>query len=385
MSIVLNEGQQEAYVKILAFIVDPDRKYFILSGMPGTGKSTLINYMMEHLGDAQNTLAKVLGTKGYSGITVAATTNSAVDNLNKTFVKNDIRTIHSLLSLVPQNGKLIQRSINDYRDQILIIDEYTLIDFELFTYLDSVTSKVILVGDTDQLLAVKGMAHQFANKAPDHYLHKSERTSSPEILSVVNMFRDMVRDLDPEDLNTNGYTDVESITEDEFLDRVNNPQFSFSGSRIITHTNQTAISINQQIRAARGLPEYFVKGERVILNKYVRAGNTNFKTDSEYVVESASGPYIDIDGKQYYDYAVMDEWGIIYIMPTHTFDLRSMYCSTVYKAQGRSFDTIYIDVAGFPNNMTRSVLTRALYVGASRARKKVIFIGELSDHLLSKL
>jgi ATP-dependent exoDNAse (exonuclease V) alpha subunit len=88
-----------------------------------------------------------------------------------------------------------------------------------------------------------------------------------------------------------------------------------------------------------------------------------------YTVRHAGGTDIVIHGPDKYKH----------------FDLRSRYSSTVYKAQGRSFETIYIDLTGFPDNITRDVLVRSLYVGASRARKKVVFIGELSERLQDKL
>lgn len=398
--IVLNSSQEEGYMKILSFLLS-DEKYFILSGGPGTGKSTLINYMSDNLLEKYRKYADVLGSNYMpSALTITATTNSAADSLKKTINTYQISTIHSALGLVVQGDRLqMKRPPHYLSDSILIIDEFTLIDNALFEFIDAYAKKVILVGDADQLLAVRGLASTLKRKKPDHVLDIPERTKSKDILEVINTFQKYVHNTDePVDLDLSGMTDVEVISEEDFTALVQDPSTSFQDARILTHTNAEVIAINQAIRQARGLPEHFVPGERVILNRYVRWSNENFKTDSEYVVLGHQED--DLSNEffvgYYRWYIIQDSWGGTYRVPYEVlkcscayqhplFDLRSLYCSTVYKAQGRSVDTVYLHLSGFPNNISRSVLVRSLYVGASRARKKLIFVGDLSPTLLSKL
>lgn len=395
-TITLNSSQEEGYSKILAFLLSDD-KYFILSGGPGTGKSTLINYMSDNLLEEYGKYAQVLGSNYlHSELTITATTNSAADSLKQTINTRQVTTIHSSLGLVVKGGQLkMMRPPDHLSNSILIIDEYTLIDHVLFKFIDEHAKKVIMVGDADQLLAVKGLAPALKQKDPDHVLDIPERTKSPDILKIVNTFKDYVHEVpDPDPIDITGMVDVEAITEEEFIALVTDPTMSFADSRILTHTNAEVIAINQAIRQARGLPEHFIAGERVILNKYVRRGKHNFKTDSEYVVLDHfedKTPYA-----VYSCYKIQDQWGDIHYaprsvisgdgeVPTELFDLRSLYSSTVYKAQGRSVDTVYLHLSGFPNNVTRSVLMRSLYVGASRARKKLVFVGDLPPALLRKI
>src|SRR5690554_2658823 len=290
----------------------------------------------------------------------------------------------------------MMRQPDHLSNSILIIDEYTLIDHVLFKFIDEHAKKVILVGDADQLLAVKGLAPALKQRDPDHILDIPERTKSPDILKIVNTFKDYVHEVpDPDPIDLTGMVDVEAISEEEFIALVTDPTMSFADSRILTHTNAEVIAINQAIRQARGLPEHFIAGERVILNKYVRQGKKNFKTDSEYVVLDHFED--ETTSVVYGCYKIQDQWGDIHYAPysvisaenempkTELFDLRSLYSSTVYKAQGRSVDTVYLHLSGFPNNVTRSVLMRSLYVGASRARKKLVFVGDLPFVLLRKI
>lgn len=394
MEITLTESQEEAYDKILSFLVS-DQKYFILSGSPGSGKSTLINYMMDTLLSSYSGLCKTLKIQQqFFNIQCTATTNSAADSLGGSKHGIPTHTIHSALNLVMRQGELVQRYPVTFFNSILIVDEYTLIDRVLYDYIDAAAVKVILVGDEDQLLAVKGLARELRNHRADHRLTKSERTKSEDIIKLIEIFQGYVRNVqDPEDIDISGMADVSSITTHEFFDLVDDPSFSFKDKRFITHTNSKSIAINQEIRKARGFPEHFVSGERVILNRYVRKGNENFKTDSEYTVIDT------VVAGGFRGYTTMDSWGNTYTMyhhpvdPDHEkcptdpvlFDLRSMYSSTVYKAQGRSVDTVFIDLDGFPKNVTRDTLVRSLFVGASRARHHVVFVGDLSEHLLRKL
>ena len=39
----LTPSQEEAKAEIIAFLLDPDQKYFVLKGVAGTGKTYLIN------------------------------------------------------------------------------------------------------------------------------------------------------------------------------------------------------------------------------------------------------------------------------------------------------------------------------------------------------
>src|SRR5690554_3480884 len=157
--IVLNSSQEEGYMKILTFLLS-NEKYFILSGGPGTGKSTLINYMSDNLLTEYRKFADVLGSNYMpSVLTITATTNSAADSLKKTINTSPVSTIHSALGLVVKGDDLQLRNPPYYlSDSILVVDEYTLIDNTLFKFIDTFAKKVILVGDADQLLAVRGLA-----------------------------------------------------------------------------------------------------------------------------------------------------------------------------------------------------------------------------------
>lgn len=390
MSITLNQSQEDAIDAMLIFLIDPNQKYFILSGGPGYGKSTLIRSIKTTLFERYKVLSGVTGRDPWSGgIVFTATTNSAADSISTEGVP--CQTIHKLLGLTVVDKKLVKRSNNCLKNNIVVIDEYTLIDPALFRFLDESCSKVILVGDRDQLLAVKGMAQAIRDREPDFILTEPMRTKNPDILNVTNTLRDWVHYGDSE-LDIEGMKNVSWISRDDFLDVVHDTKNDFSKSRIISHTNNCSIFWNQEIRKSRGLPKHFIVGEPVINNTFMMYSRKfTFPTDSEYTITDVN---FDMDNIPFYSIADNTgfEIGSVYALNNHhpgantiILDIRSQYASTIYKAQGRTFDTVYIDLESFPPSTSRSVLTRSLYVGASRAKEKVVFVGELHPTLLGKL
>ena len=58
-------------------------------------------------------------------------------------------------------------------------------------------------------------------------------------------------------------------------------------------------------------------------------------------------------------------------------DLRYTYASTINKAQGSTYDTVYIDLNDLAKCNDRDLQLRLLYVAVSRARHKVVFTGDI--------
>ena len=54
-----------------------------------------------------------------------------------------------------------------------------------------------------------------------------------------------------------------------------------------------------------------------------------------------------------------------------------MFASTVNKAQGSTYDTVYLDLNDIGKCQDRDQVNRMLYVGVSRAKHKVVFTGDI--------
>ena len=120
-------------------------KISILTGGPGTGKSTITG-----------SLVQILRAKGKS-VLLAAPTGRAARRLSQA-TGMEAKTIHRLLEFSPSIGGGFGRSEHKPLDaDMIIIDESSMIDLLLFQHLISAIqegSHLLLVGDVDQLPSV---------------------------------------------------------------------------------------------------------------------------------------------------------------------------------------------------------------------------------------
>ena len=66
-----------------------------------------------------------------------------------------------------------------------------------------------------------------------------------------------------------------------------------------------------------------------------------------------------------------------YVLENKYADLRRMYASTVNKAQGSTYSTVFIDLNDIGKCRDRDQVNRMLYVAASRAKDKIVFTGDI--------
>lgn len=78
-------------------------------------------------------------------------------------------------------------------------------------------------------------------------------------------------------------------------------------------------------------------------------------------------------------YAKDKNWERYFFLKGTFPELRQRDASTVYKAQGSSIDTVFIDLSDISTCRNADQAARMLYVAPSRARKRVILYGQLAD------
>jgi exodeoxyribonuclease V alpha subunit len=119
-------------------------KVHIITGGPGTGKSTITRAILR------------ISEKLTDQILMAAPTGRAAKRMTEITGKK-ASTIHSLLEMDFQNGGFKKNKENPLKCDLLIIDEASMIDTLLFYHLMKAipsTARVILIGDIDQLPSV---------------------------------------------------------------------------------------------------------------------------------------------------------------------------------------------------------------------------------------
>nr|MBP7091070.1 ATP-dependent RecD-like DNA helicase [Syntrophorhabdaceae bacterium] len=119
-------------------------KVMVITGGPGTGKTTIINSVIK--------IYKKMGQK----ILLAAPTGRAAKRMAET-TGHEAKTLHRLLEYTPGSGSFKRNETNPLDADLIIIDETSMVDSQLmYHFLKAVSLKatLILVGDVDQLPSV---------------------------------------------------------------------------------------------------------------------------------------------------------------------------------------------------------------------------------------
>lgn len=116
----------------------------VLTGGPGTGKTTLLRGLITVLQSKKKSIA------------LAAPTGRAAKRMSES-CKRDASTIHRLLEFVPRKGEFARNVDNPLPFDAVVIDEVSMMDIELFaSVLAAIRNNglLLLVGDPDQLPSV---------------------------------------------------------------------------------------------------------------------------------------------------------------------------------------------------------------------------------------
>ncbi len=119
-------------------------RVLVITGGPGTGKTTLVTAII-----------RILEARG-ARVALCAPTGRAAKRMSEASGR-EARTIHRLMEYSPQQGRFLRGRDNPLSCDTLIMDETSMIDITLFArLLEAVPSSasLILVGDADQLPSV---------------------------------------------------------------------------------------------------------------------------------------------------------------------------------------------------------------------------------------
>jgi len=411
--ITLTKDQQNALEAFGRFMTDPSESVFVLSGYSGTGKTTLVKTLLEQMPNFMKTYRLLNPKANEYQIELTATTNKAAENFSQLSGK-EVNTIHSYLGLrVNTNYEtgvttLVPRSMEPKQGILLFIDEASYVDSNLLRLIFKLTKdcKIVFIGDPAQLTPIKSSGTPvFTARFPGAHLSQVVRQAEGNpIVDLSTKFRETVNSGEFFSFTPDGHSikylersDFNKAIESEFT----RPDWKYQDSKVLAWTNKCTIGYNHAVRDhVKGNPNFQV-GDYAVCNKYVQVGNKNIKTDqlvqitgispdtSEYDV---AGNLFTLDNcisvfmpKSLADKNALikkaraaEQFSIVERADNQWIDLRAAYACTVNKAQGSTFDRVFIDLDDIKRCNSGDQIARMLYVGVSRARQQVFLTGDIA-------
>lgn len=427
----LNADQHAVSQSFLDFMLS-DETYAAITGPAGTGKTYLMNYLSNHGLQMYEEACTLMAEKpvGYS-VVFTATTNKAAEVLSQSLGK-PVSTIHSFLGLkVSPNfrtGKVDLVKTNNFkvrRNYIVFIDEISTADTALVAYIKEafLDSKIVFVGDHAQMSPVDEVLSEAFTMTDPAYLYRLDtpvrNADTPALMELCTQLRNTVE--------TGIFKPIQRVEDViEYLEPAD-MELGFSiifaepdpSCRVLCYTNERVKDYNAHIREeVRQLPHHFVPGEAVIIGDAFQRGATTLSVEQQMEIvsiERVSGDvfastyaadipsfYVTIchPGQQQYSehhitamipeypYDLKNalnrlkqrkEWREYYDLKGSYLDLRAKAACTVYKAQGSSYDFVFIDLGNIGTSFDAQQVARMLYVAVSRARYKVFLYGQLPN------
>lgn len=368
----------------------------VITGGPGTGKTTIIQCISE-----------ILSSHGLR-LEFCAPTGRAAKRLSQS-TGREAKTIHRLLGFEAQGDKMAFKynRYNTLPCDVVIVDELSMVDvsvmYSLLSALESGT-RIVLVGDKDQLPSVGAgnvLADIIASKVIEiRYLTHIYRQSADSLIvsnaHLINKGQMPEINNQSKDFFVMNYQDFQVVA-DTVVQLVTTRLPKFTGlpsSEIqVLGALKSGVAgvenLNAMLQTALN-PRMFGKNELQIGKNVIRQGDRVMQTvnnyDLEYVrmtdngvVEKGQGVFNgDIGVVQRIDRAnaimevLFDDNRLATYTEGDVTDLQLAYAVTIHKSQGSEFPVVVIPLVNGPPNIINKNL---LYTAITRAKKAVVLVG----------
>ena len=363
-----------------------EKDFLIITGGPGTGKTTI----MKGITELYRQLNKLSYEKLQEKVALLAPTGRAAKRMTET---TGLRasTIHRFLKWQRDTNKFQVNEYNKSRVEFVILDEASMVDTYLLAALlkgISANCKIVMVGDD----------HQLPSVGPGQILHdliESEKLSVVKLKELYRQGKDSNIISLAYDVR-NGEVIPQIFNKEEDLTFISCPgeqvipnimeiattykDLSYKNFQILAPMYKTYTGIDEINNHLQTIfnPKDNAKKELKIGDVIFREQDkviqlTNMPDDNVYngdigiidriVTSPKKEIHIDFDGN------------IVKYTPTNFNCFRLAYAISIHKAQGSEFDVVIMPVV---RNYGKMLYRKLMYTGITRSKKKLYLIGDLN-------
>lgn len=373
-----NEEQRRA-------ILDSIRKNFlIITGGPGTGKTTIMKGIIELYKEVHKLSYEKLAER----VQLLAPTGRAAKRMSDATLM-PASTIHRFLKWQKETNKFQVNEYHKSKAEVVILDESSMVDTLLMASLlrgISANCKVIMVGDSYQLPSV----------GPGQVLHDLISSSKLPVVELKELYR--------QGMDSNILTLAYDVRKGEVVDDVFNKEedltfiecsdddvisnlmdvsstfkdLSYKNFQILAPMYKTKCGIdmiNQKLQVIFN-PKDKSKKELVVGDEIFREGDkvielTNMPDENIYngdigiisqiVTQPAKKITIDFDGNE------------VTFTAANFNKFRLAYAISIHKAQGSEFDVVVMPIV---QGYRKMLYRKLVYTGITRSKKMLYLIGD---------
>lgn len=362
------------------------KDFLIITGGPGTGKTTIMKGIVE----LYRLMEKLSYEKLNDKIALLAPTGRAAKRMSEA-TGMPASTIHRFLKWSRDTNKFQVNEYNRSKVEFVIIDEASMIDTYLMaSLLKGISSncKVILVGDD----------HQLPSVGPGQVLHDLIESHALQVVELTELYRQgidsniisLAYDIRNQSVNKDIFNVEDDLTFIECRDNevipniceicntykdLNYKKFQIlapmykglNGIDAINKNVQDIFNSKSRTKKEKVIGEFnFRENDKVIQLTNMPDDNV-YNGDIGIIDRIQSSPkseiHIDFDGN------------LVKYTPANFINFKSAYSISIHKAQGSEFDVVVIPIVNAYNKM---LYQKLIYTGVTRAKKKLYIVGDFS-------
>lgn len=397
----IKEAIKSLFIKLSKIQIDAIKSCFeenisIITGGPGTGKTTIIN-----------TISKIYLDNGYN-ISLCAPTGRAAKRIEET-TGIEAKTIHRMLGYIPSSyddiGHFEYNEDNPLDTDVIIIDEMSMVDVVLFEKLlrgMKDNTRLVIVGDVDQLPSVGAgnVLRDLINSKKIKYTKLVDIFRQSESSNIIVNAHKINNGQEPilNEKNSDFFflkTETPAITRNVVVDLIskrlpNAYGYDFSKDiQILTQSRKGICGVFELNRLLQDIlnPKTETTDELLVGNKLFRVNDKVMQTKNNYnlsffdsdgeenfgVYNGDMGHIIFIDKSSKKLTVEMDDNRVIDYTLEDLDNLELAYAITIHKSQGSEFKSVIIPMFdGYRLLQTRNLL----YTAITRAKENIVLVGD---------